>query len=126
MDDSHSVFRNTESRLTLTNIFMRIRTEESRKQQRSYQARKYVEFRAKVDAIKLSSGCVDCAPGTVWHPAALEFDHVDPSTKSFKIAAGSSRKWETVLAEIAKCVVRCANHHVIKTVMMGECGADKK
>ena len=103
-----------------------MKSEEQRKKQRLYQQRKYAEFRIKIDTIKLAKGCVDCPLGTVWHPAALEFDHVYPSQKSFKIAASASRKWENVLEEIKKCVVRCANHHVIKTVMNQECGADKK
>ena len=64
--------------------------------------------------IKLDSGCVDCGYNN--HPVALDFDHIDPSTKKFCISKGlSSRKLETVLKEVAKCEIRCANCHRIKS-----------
>ena len=47
----------------------------------------------------------------------LDFDHIDPKTKAFNVSdcvrRGMSRK--TVLAEIQKCQVLCANCHRIKT-----------
>lgn len=63
---------------------------------------------------KMSSGCVDC--GFNLHPAALSFDHRDPSQKKFEI---SKRGWQNVsldrLAdEIDKCDVRCLNRHSIR------------
>lgn len=73
-----------------------------------------------INAIKLAAGCVDCGYKT--HPAALHFDHVDPSTKSFAISKGLTRSWATIQAEIAKCVVRCANCHVIRSVQDGHLG----
>lgn len=47
----------------------------------------------------------------------LEFDHIDPATKSFSIARGiaSTLSWERILVEIAKCQILCANCHKIKT-----------
>jgi hypothetical protein len=76
--------------------------------------RRREQARIKVDAIKISKGCIDCPVGTVWHPAALQFDHIDPSQKEFTIANAVNCSWSTVLKEIEKCVVRCANHHAIK------------
>lgn len=77
--------------------------------------------RALLDDIKLTSGCIDC--GYRQHPAALEFDHRDRSEKSFTIARFyHSVPWATVLAEIAKCDVRCANCHRVRSATHGHLG----
>lgn len=47
------------------------------------------------------SGCIQ----------ALHFHHVDPSSKSFELASHLLRRKEAVLAELAKCVLMCANCH---------------
>jgi hypothetical protein len=69
-------------------------------------------FRALLyDAMK--EGCVDCG---VTDLRVLEFDHVRGdklANVSKLIRYGSSR--ELVLAEIAKCDVRCKNCHAIVT-----------
>ena len=83
------------------------------KADRARQAVRYELFRSRVDAIKLDAGCIDC--GYKENPAALQFDHIDPSTKLFRIAAASSKRWEVILAEIMKCEIRCANCHAVKT-----------
>jgi hypothetical protein len=71
-----------------------------------------LEHRARLNAIKLDRGCIDC--GYRRHPAALEFDHLPGFEKSFTI--GNIRAaWERVEAEIAKCEVVCANCHAIRT-----------
>ncbi len=58
--------------------------------------------------------CVKCG---IQDNRVLEFDHVDPSTKSFSIARGiaDTRSWENILNEISKCQILCANCHKIKT-----------
>lgn len=58
--------------------------------------------------------CIDCGEAD---PVVLDFDHVDPATKSFDITAkiGNGGAWRTIEAEIAKCVVRCANDHRRRT-----------
>jgi hypothetical protein len=81
---------------------------------RAINTRTYAVVRAYLDGIKLKSGCVDC--GYNAHPAALHFDHIDPLAKSFTIAAGWSRAKHLLEAEIAKCEVRCANCHAVRTV----------
>jgi hypothetical protein len=44
--------------------------------------------------------------------AALEFHHIDPTTKRFSLSQkGMSRALDTVRAEAAKCVLLCANCH---------------
>lgn len=71
--------------------------------------------RAILNEIKMSAGCADC--GYAKAPVALDFDHRDPSTKSFNVSAGvdASRPWAIILTEIEKCDVVCANCHRIRT-----------
>lgn len=69
--------------------------------------------RERVNAIKLQSGCVDC--GYRAHHVALDFDHVR-GKKRFNISlACQHRSWAAIEAEIARCVVRCACCHRIRT-----------
>jgi len=43
--------------------------------------------------------------------AALDFHHLDPSKKDFTIASRVSVAKETLLIELAKCVILCRNCH---------------
>ena len=63
----------------------------------------------KARAVALLGGsCVVC--GYHKHPGALDFHHIDPTTKSFGISSGGlSRSWQVIQAELAKCVLLCAN-----------------
>jgi hypothetical protein len=57
--------------------------------------------------------CVDCGNT---NPVVLEFDHVDRSNKAYQISDMiGNYKWEAIVVEIAKCEVRCANCHKIRT-----------
>ncbi len=60
--------------------------------------------------------CVDCGESD---PVVLECDHADPRTKrqSVSFLARSGYPWKTVLAELAKCEVRCANCHRRRTAL---------
>lgn len=62
----------------------------------------------------LAHPCVDCGEAD---PIVLEFDHLDPSEKLFDVARAcrNGYRWDKVLAEIKKCVVRCANCHKRRT-----------
>lgn len=55
--------------------------------------------------------CVDCGETD---PVVLEFDHLRDKTRSIASLLRGWR-WETVLAEIAKCDVVCANCHRRRT-----------
>lgn len=70
------------------------------------------KHRAWLQAEKLRCGCIDC--GYNKHPAALEFDHIS-GNKLFTISKSMGRSVENLATEVAKCVVRCANCHRIKT-----------
>jgi len=58
-------------------------------------------------------GCVDCGE---MDPIVLEFDHVS-GTKVDDIGNMIRRGWgrHRIVAEVAKCVIRCANCHRRKT-----------
>jgi hypothetical protein len=59
--------------------------------------------------------CADCGETD---PLVLEFDHL--GDKQFNVAKGiRDRNWESVLAEIAKCEVVCANCHRRRTARRG-------
>jgi|ERR1035437_1403508 hypothetical protein len=69
---------------------------------------------AKVDAIKLDHGCVDC--GYNQHPRALQFDHIrGEKVENVSRMVLQALAWERIEAEIAKCEVVCANCHAIRT-----------
>lgn len=73
-----------------------------------------------INALKLERGCLDC--GYRENPVALQFDHRDPKTKEFGIAKALTCSWRRLLAEIAKCDVRCANCHAVRSVREGHLG----
>jgi hypothetical protein len=98
--------------------------DESRRKGREKSNRKRRERILLVNKIKLEAGCIDC--GYADDPVALHFDHRDPSQKLFTIAKGLTRALDKLLAEIAKCDVRCANCHAIKSVKKAELGCPHK
>ena len=79
------------------------------------QANKRCARRAKTEqllAYLATHPCIDCGETD---PLVLEFDHISDD-KSFEVArAMSDKSWSTILAEIAKCEVVCANCHRRRT-----------
>ncbi len=71
------------------------------------------ENKQKIYTYLLEHPCVDCGQADV---RVLEFDHVR-GNKSASITRllGRAVSWETIETEIAKCEVRCANCHRIRT-----------
>jgi hypothetical protein len=64
--------------------------------------------------IKTASGCKDC--GYAKHAQALQFDHVSDNKKaSVSNLIRSDYAWSTILEEINKCEIRCANCHAVMT-----------
>jgi len=60
-----------------------------------------------------SHPCVDCGETD---PLVLQFDHREGAVKVDTIGTMVNRaNWNTLLAEIAKCDVRCANCHRLRT-----------
>jgi NAD-dependent dihydropyrimidine dehydrogenase PreA subunit len=58
--------------------------------------------------------CVDCGESDL---RVLELDHEDPAEKTANVGRllASALPWSTVLAEVEKCSVRCANCHRRRT-----------
>lgn len=71
--------------------------------------------RLVLDRYKRMKGCVEC--GFKGHPAALEFDHRDPTDKTRTVASLMYHSWEKIRQEVLKCDIRCANCHQIKSVL---------
>lgn len=67
--------------------------------------------RRKATAVAHMGGaCHGC--GRRGPSAIFEFHHLDPATKDFGISEdGNTRSWPRIVAELAKCVMLCANCH---------------
>jgi hypothetical protein len=61
---------------------------------------------------KVAASCFDCGYNEA--SEALQCDHV-VGTKRGIIGQFKDKSWKNFLEELAKCVVRCANCHAIKT-----------
>jgi hypothetical protein len=63
---------------------------------------------------KSQHGCLDCGERD---PVVLDFDHLDPADKSAEVGWFASRNygWPTILREIRRCQLRCANCHRRRT-----------
>lgn len=68
------------------------------------------EYREKMLQYLQKSKCEICDENDI---RVLEFDHIDPSIKSFSISQSVKlgRSWDAVMQEIKKCRVLCANCH---------------
>jgi 5-methylcytosine-specific restriction endonuclease McrA len=80
---------------------------------RARNARHRNEIHALIDWHLSNHPCVDCGE---CDPVVLDFDHI-VADKSFGLAAAVSgtKPLVAVVAEIAKCEIRCANCHRRKT-----------
>jgi hypothetical protein len=74
---------------------------------RNYRERKMQWIRK----LKLKCGCSQC--GYNKYHGALHFHHLDKNTKLFQLTAYEAPRhsMSKIMAEIAKCVVLCANCH---------------
>ena len=88
-------YRNKERELAR----IRQNTARKRKELREW----FVEYKSKLVCLKCNESDWTC----------LDFHHVDSKTKSMTISlmVGRQHSKENIMAEIAKCVVLCANCH---------------
>ena len=107
----------------------KVARESSRKAQRRYYAKNRVAIiaRGKFQSAKYYAAlrklvdeasdvpCMDC--GNRYPAYVMDFDHRDPATKRFKISNGVGQRYgvQTMLDEMAKCDVVCANCHRVRT-----------
>ena len=80
---------------------------------REYRKARINKTREILKRYKLMKGCSKC--GYKDHPAALQFNHIDPSTKvhhdGLSRLVKSVVKWQRIKDEVAKCEILCANCH---------------
>ena len=70
-------------------------------------------FRAKAAAIKyLGEKCKKC--GWSGNQAALQFHHKDSKGKEFTIGNVANKSWDAIKSEMQKCILLCANCHMIE------------
>lgn len=79
-------------------------------QKRDYQ-NAWMQERRSAWIISQGGKCIDCSS-----TENLEIDHVDPKTKEFQPTSLWSRRKEIRDLELAKCVVRCHDCHLLKTI----------
>jgi hypothetical protein len=80
----------------------------------TYRKQKVKENHINMIEYLLVHPCSDCGTTDL---LVLEFDHIDGKNKTTEISkmVKNACSWATILTEIAKCVVRCANCHRRKT-----------
>lgn len=73
------------------------------------------EYQVLLGAYLAEHPCVDCGETDI---RCLEFDHEEPAKKRAEVTRllMNAGAWRTVLAEIAKCSVRCSNCHRRRTM----------
>lgn len=89
------------------------------------QKRHRLRIRQKLFEFLSEKQCVDCGEKD---PIVLDFDHVDPKNRFKNVARMLSGhySWKSVLEEIEKCEIRCANCHRRKSyVQFGYFGKTK-
>ena len=60
-----------------------------------------------------SRPCMDC--GGTFPPECMDFDHRDPKTKRHSLAQMAEYSMESIMSEISKCDLVCANCHRTRT-----------
>lgn len=70
------------------------------------------EHTIRILTILKENGCIDCGEKD---PVVLDFDHQRDKVAGISRMVRNHTPWETIEAEIAKCVVRCSNCHRRKT-----------
>lgn len=73
--------------------------------------RRRARHNAAINAIKLDRGCERC--GLDGPAYVLDFHHLDRTEKRLNLNQARRYSLTVVLAEVAKCVVLCANCHRI-------------
>ena len=98
----------------------RMSLQERRRRDNEIRARKRSERKQWLDRIKQRTPCMDC--GGSFPPECMDFDHRDPSSKRMPVSKAVEKSWKTLLEEIEKCDLVCANCHRVRTRKQHEQG----
>lgn len=71
-----------------------------------------IKIQSKILDYLKDNPCVDCKESNL---IVLEFDHISDKKHNISNMVQRGNSWDTILKEIEKCEVRCANCHRIKT-----------
>ncbi|MBU1046677.1 hypothetical protein KKH36_02775 [Patescibacteria group bacterium] len=84
------------------------------------QKRHRIKIRQEVLNFLTKKSCVDCGEKD---PIVLDFDHIEKNKKFKSVARmlAGHYSWESVLKEINKCEIRCANCHRRRTYKQFNC-----
>jgi len=72
-----------------------------------------IKKRKAIVAALRNQPCADC--GVQYPSYIMEFDHRNPTAKSFTLAGANRRSIEDIMLELSKCDVVCANCHRART-----------
>ncbi len=75
-------------------------------------SRRRAESQRRAIEYLVAHPCVDCGERDI---ICLQFDHLTDKTFDVSVMISTGASWHRILAEIAKCEVRCANCHARKT-----------
>jgi hypothetical protein len=90
----------------------RVRTKEYADWHKDNRKRRAIVARSHVNDIKSNTRCSDC--GLMYDPVCLDFDHIKDKNKDVSILT-HRYSVATILNEIDKCDVVCANCHRLRT-----------
>jgi hypothetical protein len=94
--------------------YLALNKERHRRHVQKYRAHKHPRIRATIKHYRETHPCVDCGETDI---SVLQFDHRNPALKKFNIsqAVAISVSLKTLIAEIAKCDMRCIPCHKKRT-----------
>lgn len=77
-----------------------------------------VKLAETINQIKATTPCADC--GGTFHPVCMDFDHRDPLLKVSGISEMIQARLslDTIMKEIDKCDLVCANCHRLRTYVI--------
>ena len=82
------------------------------RKRRQYLANKRNQDRKKELILRFGGICFDCK--NIYPQCVYQFHHLDPSQKDFNPSAALTMRKDRMEKELAKCVMLCANCHLIR------------
>lgn len=69
---------------------------------------------AKVKAIEYKGNCCSDCKVKFDRPEVYQFHHLNPKEKDVEWVKLKTRNWEKIVKELDKCILLCANCHIIR------------